>query len=664
MLFHIAKILLVMCALSAHFAFANVQLSIDDFLAPPEILNVSLSPDSRYLASLRNNGDRRYVVIQDMLDDNKIVSEFGDEVVRPQWIHWANNEKLIIGLEVPVFRNQVRADLKKKSIREIEYPRVYRAIAYAPGESEYVELLDDKSALNLNRVLSRVSHYLPQDKEHILLQTYYKGTPALFKSNIYTGESELIVRGGNRTVAFESDKFGNVKYRYDYIRSNKEYIIYAYQEDAWVEYHRIEYNLDDESGTIDSDSLLGILEDGTFAYIERNPKTGFYEILKVTREGNHEVLASRPNADIYALIANNRTGEAIGYAVIEHDSVRNHYFDEALEAEANALYKLVTKVGSKNYQEINMDNPSYGVIRTSSLSDMGTYYLFDRKNFQLKFLGHSHKTLLPKNVGISVITHYRAKDGKNIPAYAILPSNFDSTKKYPLVVLPHGGPQSRDFADNFDAYAQFIATRGYIVIKPNFRGSIGYGIDFEEAGYKQWGQLMQQDIEDAARSAIRDGIADPDKVCIVGGSFGGYAALMGALNKDKLFKCAVSLNGVTDLPRQLKSFEKEFSGYDKVINNIYERMGDPTTDIAMLEKYSPVNRAAEMHAPILLVGGKEDTRVPFSQQKVMYRALKKHKKEVETLYLDDATHHIFSRYLDRKAVYEATEKFLEKYLGS
>jgi dipeptidyl aminopeptidase/acylaminoacyl peptidase len=200
------------------------------------------------------------------------------------------------------------------------------------------------------------------------------------------------------------------------------------------------------------------------------------------------------------------------------------------------------------------------------------------------------------------------------------------------------------------------------VAKPNFRGSTGYGRDFVEAGYKQWGGVMQDDLQDAANYLIKKGFADPQKVCLVGGSYGGYAALMGMVKHSDFYHCAVSLNGVTDLIAQVKYNEERFKDYKSVIAKLHQALGHPSEDRVNLKANSPSSNADKITKPVLIIAGTSDWVVRYYQSKSLAKKLKSLDRPVEYMEVKDAYHNIFAFNEDKKNIYLKVAQFLEKNL--
>lgn len=248
---------------------------------------------------------------------------------------------------------------------------------------------------------------------------------------------------------------------------------------------------------------------------------------------------------------------------------------------------------------------------------------------------------------------YRAADGLQIHGYLTLPTGKD--KGLPLVVLPHGGPASRDTID-FDYWAQALASRGYAVLQANFRGSTGYGNDFLEAGFGQWGRKMQTDLSDGVRFLAANGTIDAKRVCIVGGSYGGYAALAGAAIDTGVYRCAASIAGISDLHRMLKS-EKQSA--EAAFRYFKQFIGADNANDPKLDQVSPLQQIGKIEIPVLLIHGKDDTVVPFEQSRIMADALKKAGRPVDFVILDGEDHWLSSG-VTRLKMLQAVTAFLEK----
>ena len=301
--------------------------------------------------------------------------------------------------------------------------------------------------------------------------------------------------------------------------------------------------------------------------------------------------------------------------------------------------------------QIESSNRDYTkhVIEVSTPAEPPTYYFFDASAKKVSLLAKAHELLSAGPNGPVTTIVYKARDGLEIPAILTLPPGKEA-KNLPLIVLPHGGPQVRDY-EAWDWWAQFLADRGYAVLQPNYRGSAGFGEEYLKLGDGEWGLKMQDDIVDAKAWAVEKGLADPNRVCVVGASYGGYVAMRAAQRDHEHFRCAVSFAGVSDLPEMLRNDRGSLFG--KYMREYWEkRTGD-------LSSVSPIKFPQEFGIPILVVHGKKDLRVPVEQSRDLVDLLRKAGKPVVYVEQREGDHH-FSRMEDRLQFLQEMEKFLDQ----
>jgi len=302
----------------------------------------------------------------------------------------------------------------------------------------------------------------------------------------------------------------------------------------------------------------------------------------------------------------------------------------------------------------------------SSYSDVqpATYSVLNSKTGQLTAVGASLPKIRPEQMSRQQLVHYAARDGLRIPAWLTVPKN-SSGKQLPMVVLVHGGPYVRGASWHWDEEVQFLASRGYAVLQPEFRGSTGFGSKHFHAGWKQWGLTMQDDIADGARWAVQQGVADGQRICIMGGSYGGYATLMGLVNDPGLYRCGINYAGVTDIGLMYSghwSFSSDISDELKQYS-MPELIGDPVKDAGQFKATSPLAQAARIKQPLLLAYGALDRRVPIYHGKQFYDAVKPHNDQVEWVVYDKEGHG-WSLPSTRIDFWRRVEKFLDRQLGS
>jgi dipeptidyl aminopeptidase/acylaminoacyl peptidase len=299
------------------------------------------------------------------------------------------------------------------------------------------------------------------------------------------------------------------------------------------------------------------------------------------------------------------------------------------------------------------------VVKTEGGDDSGTYWTVDIASGKASPVGYPYPDIRPADVGESRAFHYAASDGLDIEAILTLPPGKQATG-LPLVVMPHGGPIRVSDEVGFDWWAQAYASRGYAVLQPNYRGSSGYGKAFVEAAFGQWGRKMQTDLSDGVTQLAKDGVIDPKRVCIVGGSYGGYAALAGVTLQQGIYRCAVAVAAPADL-KAFFNWEGRRSGFDSAATRFWRALivADAGGD-GLLSVLSPTSAAARADAPIMLIHGKDDTVVPIEQSELMDLALKRAGKPHEMVVLNGEDHWL-SREETRKAMLRAAVEFVEKY---
>lgn len=304
------------------------------------------------------------------------------------------------------------------------------------------------------------------------------------------------------------------------------------------------------------------------------------------------------------------------------------------------------------------DDYSRLIVFAEGDGDAGTFWLVDGKSANP--IGYAYPDLADAVVApVSVIT-YKAGDGIGIHAILTLPVGR-AAKGLPLVVLPHGGPEGHDSLE-FSWWAQAFASRGYAVLQPNFRGSNGHGRDFRNAGFGQWGRKMQSDISDGVAALAAQGVIDAKRACIVGASYGGYAALAGVTVQQGIYRCAVSVNGISDLNYLLREGTRLSGDDDRTAGGRYMKqfLGVRTDEAGVLHDLSPAKLAARADAPILLIQSANDTVVPLGQTREMESALKRAGKPVEFLLLPSDDHWL-SLETTRKSMLVAAVAFVQKY---
>lgn len=474
---------------------------------------------------------------------------------------------------------------------------------------------------------------------------YYfdKGQPDLYRVDLESGGAQMIARGaekdGTRRDWLVSQ--GAVTATWDFDTQSGEWRIRA-----------------GEAGT---ELARGIDRLGDVQLISggRTPGTVIFDIPDDKEESHwmEAPLAGGPAAEILAdeaildIITDRRTGQLLGY-LRQGDRPAPVMFDAARQARVNAALKPFA--GKAARLETWNDAFDRIIVHTSGVGDSGTWYLVDIKALKADPIGYSYPMVKGEAVGPMRTFAYKAADGLALEGVLTLPPGVPA-RNLPLVVLPHGGPAARDYPE-FDWWAQAFASGGYAVFQPNFRGSTGYGADFQSAGDGQWGAKMQTDISDGVAALAREGVVDPRRACIVGASYGGYAALAGVTLQNGLYRCAVSVAGVSDLTDMLSHVRSASGNSGSAMRSWKDQIGERVDP----KSISPVRLADRADAPVLLIHGRDDTVVPYEQSKAMERALRSAGKPVELITLKGEDHWL-SRGETRLEMLNAAMAFVEKH---
>lgn len=344
------------------------------------------------------------------------------------------------------------------------------------------------------------------------------------------------------------------------------------------------------------------------------------------------------------------------------------------DAEANVwtdpkMQAIQKEVDSKLNATVNLISvaarPELPIVLVTAYSDVQprAYVLYNTETKAITRLGSAYPAIKPEQMGRQKPVRYKARDGLEIPALLTLPPGGNKGK-LPLVIVVHGGPYMRGNSWGWEADSQFLATRGYAVLEPDFRGSTGYGNAHFRAGWKQWGKAMQDDIADGVKWAIAQGIADPARVCIAGASYGGYSALMGLVNDPGLYKCGISWAGVTDIDLLFTGSWGNMSDLPARYRRygMPELVGDPVKDAAQFKETSPLRQAARITQPLLLAYGGADKRVPLYHGEKFHDAVKKTNPNVEWIEYR-AEGHGWSLPENRIDFWTRVEKFLDRHIG-
>ena len=470
-----------------------------------------------------------------------------------------------------------------------------------------------------------------------------------YRLNIETGNLKLIAENPGNISSWTTDHAGNIRVATTTDGVNTTLLYRKTEQDVWkpVLTTNFKETFTPQFFTFDNKDLYGVSNIGRdkAAIVEFDPETG--------KETN--VLFDHPEVDVSDLHYSKKR-KVITSATYTTWKEEKRFFDPVSEQ----LYKtLEGKLPGYDVYVVSSNKAEDTfVVRTITDRSLGSFYLYEANSGKLTKLADRNPWLKEDQLTEMKPIEYKSRDGLTIHGYLTLPKGKPA-KDLPIVVNPHGGPWVRD-EWGFNPEVQFLANRGFGVLQMNYRGSTGYGRNFWEAGFKQWGQSMQDDITDGVKWLIDQGIADPKRVAIYGGSYGGYAVLEGLTKTPDLYAAGVDYVGVSNLFTFMKTVPPYWKPF---LDMMYEMVGNPEKDKALFEENSPALNADKIKAPLFVAQGAKDPRVNIDESNQIVNALKKRGIDVEYMVKENEGHG-FHNEENRFSFYEAMESFLAKHLIS
>lgn len=609
------------------------------FFGDPEIAGAQISPDGAFIAFIKPFKGTRNIWVKKTTDSFTNAKPVTADTKRPIPAYfWSRDGKYILFVQ------------DKDGDENYNVYAVNPADAPASGQ-------DVPAARNLTDVkgIRAALYAVPRsepDAIYVGLNDREAAWHDLYKVKISTGERTLIRKNTERITAYFFDLKDQLRLatrsaengdtevlRVDADKFTKVYGCNVFESCGPVKYHK----------------------DGQRVYFQTN-KGADVDLVRLVlfnpATGKEELVESDPlkRVDFGNAIFSEVSDELIA-TTYEDDRERIYWKDKAFEADYKNLQKQLPG------KEINLGSSTKDeklfIISANADMDPGSTYLYDRTTKKLTLQYQVREKLNRSYLAPMKAVRYPSSDGLEIPAFLTLPKGVEA-KNLPAVIVPHGGPWARD-SWGYSSFSQFLANRGYAVLQPNFRGSTGYGKKFIDAGNKQWGNKMQDDVTWGAKYLIAQGIADPKRVGIIGGSYGGYATLAGVAFTPDVYAAGVSIVGPSNLITLLESIPPYWEPIRKLF---YERMGDPNTPEgkAQLLRQSPLTAADKIKTPLLVIQGANDPRVTKRESDQIVIALRDRGFPVEYIVAPDEGHG-FARPVNNMAMFASAEKFLAKYLG-
>ena len=602
--------------------------TLEELLKPGQHTLMRMSPDGSYVAATSRVGDRVMLAIINRRTNKLVrVLDPGEEG-RVESVVWATDERLFLMKSRPgVGVNESFVD---PEIVSINVDGTRRRAFYA---SVVDMLIDDSEHI----LIARCARQSSKGCWNYVQRANNDGRPV----GPRVAEAPMVDAG------FVSDNRGEVRFAYSWNDADVQQL-WLLNEGSWTQ-------INDEARSGIESIPIGTSRDGRSGFLRSEHASGPDVIERIEfATGTRSTVMSDPKLDplhiLWSADGTQPIGAAYGLGV-----PRARFWDPS-DPDAKLIVQLEAAFPEDSVALTSgTRDGQHSVVSVWSDVDPGSYYLLDRASKRTSLVARATPWLSPDVMAPARPISFTTRDGIAMSGYLTLP--LEGVGRPPLIVLPHGGPFGVRDAWRFDEEVQILAAHGYAVLRVNFRGSDGLGRSFEESGFLQWGLRMQDDVTDATRWAISQGHAEAGRICIWGTSYGGYAALMGAVREPDLYKCVVATAAVTDLNISWKwgSVQRSRWGRHFMEHSIGK-------DPKQLREVSPVKHAGSIRADVLLVHGKRDSRVSFEHAKAMLAAFELAKKPIEHDFFTDETHGIHGDE-NRQEYYQLVLAFLDARLG-
>ncbi len=613
----------------------------------PQFDGPTLSPDGRYLA-IKAYRDGRYIVIIYDLENidgaEPMIMETDPWSVND--LQWANDDRILITVV-----HRLRAAQINRGGRYRGASYAQQLTAFDVDGSNSLVFVERKGASSTRYLGDDIVNFLPDDPENVLVRWFWDSPrmPRLYKMNVYTAELKLVQSGKSGVQSWLLDGSGEVRFGSGI--GGRE--LKAYHRPVGKKKWQLLYKKPAKEGWVFQADMIDT-SDPDIAWVRSNfnaDTIGLYKYRLSTASFIEEIYR-HPEFDLGEVIFNRQRTEIEGIDFF--NNVMKTHWISAIQSEI--LKKVEARLpGFRLSISSKSRSNERWVIHAWSSDRPGRYYLYEPELDRLQLFAYRRPELEGKQLPAKRVMTYKARDGLEIEAFLSLPPDVDYPPPAPLptIVMPYAGSPADQAG--FDPLVQFLANQGYAVMQMNPRGHIGYGKQFAMAGVGQYGLAIQDDITDGTQWLTENGVADQDRICIVGQFLGGYAALMGAVRTPELFQCAVSLNGISDLKVFMGRNERFIFGW--AVNNAFEIEGNAT----LLQKYAPVRQAKKINIPVLLAHSTHDSVVNFDQSKNMAKALEKADKDYRFVPLEGGNSDL-SHGKERAEFFQALQYFLNENL--
>ncbi len=607
-----------------------------------------MSPAGDKMVSVSEVGGKRYILLRTVAGDSLLAIPVQDRKVRN--ISWVDNSHILVDVSQTdhwyfdtnnsEFWSTVAIDVDKKTSKVL-FDKNRKFPIYHFGIVASRVINGKPYAFVSNVPLEGVQG---GSRLHSETNSYYKRDyPDLWKLDLTNDDVTLAAGGSPGIDDWVVAPDGTIA----------AFVNLDTRTSVWRLFHGQQMIMSKTSTRSQTD-LLGLGRTPTSAIVY--DQSDHDKLIEIESDGKAAVLSS--DVPLTGLFHSHASGLLIGFETSQKDI---SFFDPALQARATAALKPFMKSSANRLVGLESftDDLNEIVLHTAGDGDSGTYYLVNLSSHRADIIDNDYPDVIDQKVGSVQKVTYKASDGLAMDGVLTLPPGSKG-KNLPVVILPHGGPIGVFDQVGFEWMAQAFASRGYAVFQPNYRGSGGHGAAFRDAGFGEFGRKMLSDISDGLDALAKDGVVDRHRACIVGFSYGGYAAMAGVTVQQGLYRCAVAGSGLSDLPLMLDWVERRFGAPSASLTFWREAMGPTVPGAPPLKSISPIAYASRADAPILLIHGQDDSVVPLEQSQIMYSALKSAGKPVEFIQTKSEDHWL-SREDTRIATLKAAVAFVEKY---
>ena len=641
----------LLCALVLGSGSAAVAQAppLDAFAALPAMQAPSISPDGQHLAFIAQAQGQSFVLVSN-IGDNKVTAAVDVSVMKPRDLSWANADTLMLLASETVDFGAAARQVESFAPYGIDLAgeiHIRQLLVAQQGIRQATQTFGGIIALQGAQLIG-----FDRAKGLALFPRREQQSRVLYAVDAKNDRREEIDDGTPNTRTWVIDKDAKPRFRVEYNAQRDVFTVLRRAEKNWEV-------LASEITEVPEMAVHGLNAEGELVVGMRPKDIGRFGLYVMSAETGkiERPLLTHDEFDVAGVTKDPYTNLVIGAQVANEPPV---WFDAELRKHQEDLGGAFP-AESPRMLSWSADR-SRVIVGTQRNDRPPAYYLYDVKAAKVSQIASASASLDRVKLAPRVPYSYKARDGVEIPGYLTRPLGAEGPT--PLVMLPHGGPASLDVG-GYDWLAHFLASRGYAVLQPNFRGSGGLGKAWEDAGHGEWGVgVMQHDLTDGVAALVAAGIADPDRVCIVGASYGGYAALAGAAFTPELYRCAVAIAGVADLSVML-AFERGRAGFTSpTVAYGRQAMGvDASGSVSeKLAAASPAAHVDKVRAPVLLIHGHDDTVVPIAQSQLMQSALQRAGKSVQLVELEGEDHWL-SGATTRLKTLQAVDAFLTEHLA-